>query len=145
MFDRLLNTTLPEKVSQENLWLHKRILNSYGFLILLIHTKHKTLGWNFELTPRFYSLKGELTHCIDKAKNVYLKVEQLTIKAGWLDAPLSLRDFSGSNKQNFFFSNPIVTSIVFSDSAQWFVFSTKWFSKNFSNLLFLCIRRFKNS
>ena len=100
MFDRILNAILSERVSttgviQENLELP-------SFLILLIHTEHKTIRWNFGLTPRFYSLEGELTHWVDKAKIVWLIVGQLPIKAGWWYAPLELRDFSWSNKQNYF-------------------------------------------
>ena len=41
-----------------SLGLQKRILNSPCLLILLIHAKHKTIRWNFGLTPRFYSLEG---------------------------------------------------------------------------------------
>ena len=35
---------------------------------------------------------------VDKAKYVWLIVGQLPIKAGWWNAPLTLRDFSRSNK-----------------------------------------------
>ena len=54
MFYGVLNTTrrFPP------LGLHKRILNSPCLLILLIYTKHKTIRWNFGLTPRFYSHEG---------------------------------------------------------------------------------------
>ena len=46
------------------------------------------------LTPRFYSLKGELTHWVNKAKDAWLIVGQLPIKAGWWNASLALGDFS---------------------------------------------------
>ena len=38
--------------------------------------QHKTIRWNFGLTPRFCSLKleGELTHWVDKAEIVWLIV-----------------------------------------------------------------------
>ena len=62
--------------------LYKRILNSPCFLILLIPTKHKTMRWNFGLTPRFYSLEGALIHWVDKAKIGWLTVGQLPKKAG---------------------------------------------------------------
>ena len=100
MFARILNATLSE--SSPPLGLHKRILNSLCFLTLLIHTKHKIIRWNFGLTPRFYSLEGEVTHWVDKAKIVWLIVEQLPIKAGWWYAPLALGNFSWTNKQNYF-------------------------------------------
>ena len=67
-------------------------------LILLIHTKHKTIRSNLGLTPRLYSLEGELIHWVDKAKSVCLTVRQFPIKAGWWDALLALQDFSRSNK-----------------------------------------------
>ena len=35
-----------------------RILNSPCLLIFLSHTKHKTIRWNFALTPCFYSLES---------------------------------------------------------------------------------------
>ena len=115
------------------LGLHIRILNSPCFLILLIHTKHKTIRWNFGLTPRFYSLEGELTHWVDKVKIVWLIVGQLPIKAGWWDATLALQDFSWSNKQNYFSSNIVVTFIVFNDSVSWFVFLHKIVFKEFND------------
>ena len=64
--------------------------------------QHKTTRWNFGLTPPFYFLEGELTHWVDKAKIVWLIVGQLLIKAGWWYAPLTLLDFSWTNKQNHF-------------------------------------------
>ena len=82
---------------------NKRILNSPCLLILLIHIKHKTIRWNFGLTPRFYSLERELIYWVDKVENVWLIVGQLPIKAGWWDAPLELCDYSWSSEQNFFF------------------------------------------
>ena len=85
-----------------SLVLYKRILNSPCFLILLIHTKYKAIRWIFGLTPRFYSLEGELTQYVDKAKNVWLIVGQLHIKAGWWDAPLALQDFSWSNEHSLY-------------------------------------------
>ena len=57
----------------------------------MICTKHKPIRWNFGLTPRLHSLEGELIHWVDKAKNVWLTVVQLSIKAWWWDAPLSLQ------------------------------------------------------
>ena len=88
-------------------WLYKRIFNSPCFLILLIRTKYKTIRWNLGqwnlgLTPHFYSLEGELTNWVDKAKYVWLIVGQLPIKPEWWVAPLTLRDFSCGNKQNYF-------------------------------------------
>ena len=59
------------------LGLHKRILNSLCLLILLIHTKHKTIRRNFGLSLCFYSLEGELIHWIDEAKNLWITVGQL--------------------------------------------------------------------
>ena len=59
------------------LGLHKRILNSLCLLILLIHSKHKTIRWNFGLSPSSYSLEGELIHWIDEAKNMWITVGQL--------------------------------------------------------------------
>ena len=112
--------------------LHIRILNS-PFLILFTQTNHKTIRWNLGLAPRLYFFEwGELSHWVGKAKNVSLIVGQLPIKARWWDAPIALRDFSWKIKQNIIFSsNTVVTFIVF--------------SKNCSNLLFTCTRRFKNS
>ena len=52
------------------LGLYKRILNSSGRLIFLIHNKHK-------MAPRLHSLEGELIHWVDKAKNVWLTVGQV--------------------------------------------------------------------
>ena len=72
MFDGIVNGTLSEKVSITGV-----ILNSHSFVILLIHTKHKTIRWNFGLIPMFYSREGELTQYVDKAKNVWLIVGQL--------------------------------------------------------------------
>ena len=48
----------------------------------------KTIRWNLGLTPRSHFLKGELAHWEDNAKNVWLMVGQLLIKARWWDAPL---------------------------------------------------------
>ena len=59
------------------LGLHKRILNSLCLLILLIHTKHKTIRWNLGLTPRLHSLEEELIHWIGMPKNLWLTVGQL--------------------------------------------------------------------
>ena len=69
--------------------LHKGILNTPPCLIiLLIHTKQKTIRW----------YQGEFFNFADKAKNVWLIVGQLPKKAGCWDAPLALQDFSQSNK-----------------------------------------------
>ena len=81
MFDRIVNTTLSEKVSttgvtQEN-------LEPPCLLILLIQTKYKTIRRNVGLAPLFYSLEEEIIHWVVNAKNVWLIVEQLAIKAGW--------------------------------------------------------------
>ena len=107
------------------LGLHIRILNSPCFLILLIYTKHKTIRWNLGLTPRFYSLEGELTHWVDMAKIAWLIVGQLPLRAGWWYAPLALQDFSWTNKQNYFSYNAVATFIAFNDSVSWFVFLHK--------------------
>ena len=61
MFDGILNATLRQFPP---LGLHKRISNFPYLLILLIRSKRKPPG----LTPRFYSLEGELIHWVDKAK-----------------------------------------------------------------------------
>ena len=95
-----------------SLGLYKRILNSPGFVILLIHTKHETIRWNLGLNPRFYSLERKLTQYVDKAKNMWLIVGQLPIKAGWWDAPLALWDFSWSNKQSYFFFSFLYLSLT---------------------------------
>ena len=77
---------------------HKRILNSPYLLVLLIHTKHKTIRWNLGLNSRLHSLEGEFIHWVDKAKNVWLTVGLLHIKAGWWNAPLKLQYFSHKHK-----------------------------------------------
>ena len=55
MFVEILNVTLSEKVSTTG-------------------PTHKNLEFpllpNFRLTPRFYSLEGEIIHWVDKAKTV---------------------------------------------------------------------------
>ena len=68
MFDRILNATLPERFSttgviQENLKL-PLLPNSLD--------SHQTQNnkTKFLDGPRFYSLEGELTNWVDKAKNV---------------------------------------------------------------------------
>ena len=68
MFDGILNATLSEKVSttgviQENLEL-PLLPNSLD--------SHQTQNNKMKLwtDPTFYSLEGELTHSVDKAKNV---------------------------------------------------------------------------
>ena len=43
---------------------------------------------------------------------MWLIVQQLPIKAGWWDAPLTLRDFSQSNKQNCFVGFPVKILIL---------------------------------
>ena len=78
--------------------LHKRILNSPCLHILLIHTKHKTIRWNLELTPRLHSLEEDLIHWVGNAKNAWLTVGQLPMNAGWWDAPLALLYFSHKYK-----------------------------------------------
>ena len=88
MFDRIQNTTL----SGEEVYHH------WSLLILLIHTKHKTIIWDIRLTPRLHFLGGALIHWVDRAKNVGPIVGQLPIKIGWWDASLALRDFNWSNK-----------------------------------------------
>ena len=57
------------------------------------------MRWNLGLTLSPHFLEGELIHWLGKAKNMWLSIGQLPIKAGWWDAPLPLRDFSRSNKQ----------------------------------------------
>ena len=101
MFDGILNATLSEVSTTRAiqarlclrfppLGLYKQILHSPYFLILLIHNKHKTIRWNFGLAPRFYSLDRELPKGVDKAKNVWLIIRQLPIKAEWWEAPFGL-------------------------------------------------------
>ena len=80
------------------LGLRRGILNSSCVLILLIHKNTNIRRWNVGLTPRPHFLEGQLIHLVDKAKNVWLIVGQLPIKAEWWSAPLELRDFSRSNK-----------------------------------------------
>ena len=80
------------------LGLHKGILNFPCLLILLIHTKHKTIRSYFGQTPRLNFLEGQLIHLGDKAKNVRLIIGQMPKKAGWWDASHAQRDFSRSNK-----------------------------------------------
>ena len=65
------------------LGLHNRIFNCPCPLILLVHTKNKTVRWNLELTPRLHALEGELIHWVDKAENVWLTVGHLP--DGWWD------------------------------------------------------------
>ena len=92
IFDRILNATLSEEgVSTTG-------FNSHCLLILLIHTKHKTIKWCLRMTPRLHLLEGALIHWVDKAKNMWPIVKQFPIKIGWWDAPLGLRDLSQSNK-----------------------------------------------
>ena len=105
------------------LGLHIRILNSPCFQILLIHTKHKTIRWNFGLTRCFYSLEGELIHWVDKAKIVWLIVGQLPIKAHMLPSR-SLILAEPINK-TIFPSNTVATFIAFNDSVSWFLFLHK--------------------
>ena len=57
--------------------LHKKILNITCLLILLIHTKHKTIRWNLGLNPRLHSLEEEFIHWIGMPKNLWLTVGQL--------------------------------------------------------------------
>ena len=80
------------------LGLRKRILNSPCLLILLIHTKHKTIRWCLGLSPCLHSLEGELIHLVHKTKNMWVLIGQLPQKAGSWDAPLALQDFNLSNK-----------------------------------------------
>ena len=65
MFDRILDATLSNNLLQlaeglrrtfSSLGLHKVILDSPCFPILLIYTKHKTNRWNLWLTQRPISL-----------------------------------------------------------------------------------------
>ena len=95
-----------------SLQLHKRILNSPCLLIILIHTKHKTIRWNLGLTPRLHSLEGEFIHLVDKAKNVWLTVRKLPIKAGCWETPLTLRDFSWSNKHGNHITDSLTESQI---------------------------------
>ena len=103
MFGGILNATLSEKVSTTGAT-HKNLE-----LPLLPNSldSHQTQNnkmkfWTQSNKMKFYSLEGELTHWVDKAKIVLLIVGQLPIKAGWWYAPLALRDFSWTNKQNYF-------------------------------------------
>ena len=68
--------------------------NSPCLLILLIHTNTKTVIWNLGLTPRPYYVEGELIHCVDKAKIVWLIVGQLPMKARWWDTLFALQNLS---------------------------------------------------
>ena len=69
MFDGTINVALSETVSNTGVT-QANVELSLLRIILLIHTKHKTIRLNFGLTPWFYSLEGELANWIDKAKNV---------------------------------------------------------------------------
>ena len=111
MFDGILNTTLSE-VSPNG----ATQANSPNFLILLIYNKHKTIRWNFGLTPSFYSPEREFTSWVDKAKNMWLIFGQLPVKAGWWDAALALRILAETINKTIFPSNTAVTFIVFNDS-----------------------------
>ena len=132
MFDRILNATLrrfpplglDKRISLSlclslslSLSLSPSLYLSLCLLILLIHTKNKTIRWNFALTPRFYSLEGELIHWVDKAKNVWLIAGQLPIKAGWWDAPSRSGILAEVINKTIFSSNAVVTFIVLNDSA----------------------------
>ena len=83
-FDGILNATLSEEkvsttgVTQGNLKipLPPNYLDSY-------QTQNNEIKSWTELTPRFHSLKGELIHWIDKAKNGSLTVGELPKVAGW--------------------------------------------------------------
>ena len=44
--------------------------------------------------PRPHFLERELIHFVEKAKNVWLIVGRLSIKAGWWNDPLALWDFN---------------------------------------------------
>ena len=85
MFDRILNLTLQDSKSEVTppLVLHKGILNSPCFLILLIHNKHKAIRWYLGLTPPLHFLEGELIYWVDKAKNVWLIAGQF-LKKSWM-------------------------------------------------------------
>ena len=117
MFDRILNATLSEKVSttgviQENLEF-PLLLNSFD--------SHQTQNTKMKLWtgPTFLLpwTHQELTHLVDKAKNVWLIVGQFPIKPGWWDAPLVHQDFSWSNKETIFPSNTVATLMLFNYSA----------------------------
>ena len=84
MSDKVLTTTLSgEKVSTTGVTQGNLELNLP--LILLIHTKHKNkMKSQTDLTSSF--IEEELVHWVDKAKYVWLKVDQLPInivRNGW--------------------------------------------------------------
>ena len=69
MFDCILIATASEeKVSTTRVT--QEYLEPSRLLILLIHTKHKTIRRNLGLTPDLHSLEGELIRWVDEAKNV---------------------------------------------------------------------------
>ena len=53
-----------------------------------------TIRCNLRPTPRSHLLEGELIHWAGKAKNAWLIVGWLPIKAEWWDGPLVLQDLS---------------------------------------------------
>ena len=66
MFVEILNATLSEKVSTTGAT-HKNL----EFPLLpnsLDSHQSQNNKMNFRLTPRFYSLEGEIIHWVDKAK-----------------------------------------------------------------------------
>ena len=62
MFGRILKSFSEEKVCITE-------VNSPCLLILLFHTKHKTIGWYLGLTPGLHFREGELIHWVGTAKN----------------------------------------------------------------------------
>ena len=108
IFDGVLNATLSEEkvstigVTQGNL----ELLLPPWFTPNTI-----TIRWNLGLTSRPHFLEGELIRLVDKAKNAWLIVRQLPIKAGWWDDPLALWDFRRRSKHIVY--QPISTILIF--------------------------------
>ena len=97
MLGGILNATLSEVsttgVTQWNLELLLRPNSPDSYQTQI--QEYQILDWLHVLISL---IEGELIYLVDKAKNVWLIVGQLPIKAGWWNALLTLRDFSRSNK-----------------------------------------------
>ena len=134
MFDGILNATLPRF---QPLGLYKQILNFPYFLILLIYNKHKIIRYNFRLTSCFYFLENEHTNWEDKAKNVWLIVGQLPIKAGWWGASLALQILAEAINKTIFPSNTAVAFIM-----KWFCLIICIFPQNRFSFVYLQYQAF---
>ena len=93
------------------------ILDSPAPLDSHIAPTTKTSRWNHRLTPRPHFLEGKLIHWVDKAKNMWIIVSWLPIKAEWWDAYLALQGFSQNivNTPNYKNSKikPFISPIIF--------------------------------